>query len=135
MHAELFENGTVALIDRLGPDDRDIELQQEGCCQDRCGDVAADRQHDPIELTDRELFEHLESCGVGADDLGQESVQRLHDVLVRVDAEHLGAGVHQLDGERDAEPAEADDGDRVGFSDASRVLPEGEESGHARSFR
>ena len=44
----------------------------------------------------------------------------LHELLVGVDAEHLGAAGHELEGERAAEPAEADDGDRVGLGDAAR---------------
>ncbi len=35
--------------------------------------------------------------GVGADDLGEHAVERLHDLLVQVDAQHLGAPGHELE--------------------------------------
>ena len=54
---------------------------------------------------------------------------RLYDVFVAVDAEHLGAALHQLEGEGAAEPAEADHDDGLRLGDASRVVgPEQGES-------
>ena len=45
------------------------------------------------------------------DDVREPAVERLDDVLARIDAEHLGALVHELEGEGLPEAAQADDRD------------------------
>ena len=68
--------------------------------------------HRPVELVDRELAHGIRVGGVGLDDLGEPPGERLHGPGVGVDAEHLDAVVLELQGQRRAEPAEADDDDR-----------------------
>lgn len=75
---------------------------------------------DAVELVDRELVQHLAFGGVGAHDLRELAVEGLDDVFIEVDAEHLGAGCHELERERTSESAEADHGDRVRLGDAPR---------------
>ena len=68
---------------------------------------------DPVEVRDRQLAQGLLLRAVGPDDVGEPPVHLLHELLARVDAEHVGARRHQLEGEGGAEPAQPDDGDRV----------------------
>ena len=68
-----------------------------------------------------ELAHRLLVGGVGLHDVGQPAGQRLDGAGVGVDAEHLGAPGHQLQGEGLAESAEADHGD--GALGAGVLLP------------
>ena len=53
--------------------------------------------------------------------MGQKAVVALHDVLVVVDAEHLGAVRHQFEGEGASEASEADHGHGARLGDPVRV--------------
>ena len=57
-----------------------------------------------------QLAQGLLVRGVGAHHVGEPAVEVLDGALVRVDAEHLEAGLHQLEGDAAPEPAEAEHG-------------------------
>src|ERR671916_3328532 len=75
--------------------------------------VVPDRDDDPVELVHRQLPQRLLARRVGAHHLGETASQRFDNPLVGVDSQHLDLLFHQLQSERGAKPAQAQDGDRV----------------------
>ena len=114
--------------------DGDLHAEQDRAREDRCLHVGADRHHDAVELVDGELAQRLLLRRVGAHDLGELAVVRLDELLVGVDAEHLGAGGHEFEREGAAEASQPDDGDRVGLGDTPRGVAEESESSQWRAF-
>jgi len=111
---ELLEDEPVLLADGLRPDRPGAHALEQRCREDAGLDVGPDPDDDPVEVDDTELLERRLTGGVGAHDVGEHAVERLHRVFVGVDSEHLGAGAGELRGEGAAEAAQPDDRDGRG---------------------
>ena len=122
VHAQLGEDLAVLVGDRLRPDGRHLELENERGGEDAGLEVPPDRHDDAFELRYAQLLERLRLGRVGAHHVREQPIVALHDVFAVVDAEHLGSTGHQLDGERTAESAEPDDDDGAGLGNAVGVV-------------
>ncbi|MDT4888208.1 hypothetical protein FQZ97_1247270 [compost metagenome] len=103
----------MRIADGLGPDLRLAEREEAGRGQDARLDVGPDAHHGPVELVHGELAQHFLLGGVRPHHVGQAPVVGLHDLFVRVDAEHFGALRLKLQRQGAAETSQADDDDGV----------------------
>ena len=101
---------------------RDSEPHEDRGGEDARLDIDADRHDGAFEFVHAQLAEGFLIGGIGPHHVGEFRAHGLHDFLVKVDAEHIGAGCHQFPGDRLAEPTQSDDDDGVGLSDARRHL-------------
>ena len=104
---------------RLRPDARNLHLQQDRGGQDARLDVSTDGDDHAVEFVNCQLAKRFFLRRISADNVREEAIVGLNDVLGAVDAEHFGTALHELEGESAAESTKPDDGDRVGFGDAS----------------
>ena len=101
----------MGLVDRLGPDLLDPQVDEVHRDQHGRLDRGAHADDGGGEVLGPELLERLEVGGVGFHHVGQGVGVPLDESVVAFDREDLPALADELGGEGDAEPAQADDED------------------------
>jgi len=103
----------VGHADRLGPDCRHAEVDQDGCREDAGLDVGADADDGAVELSGADLAQRFLARGVGFHDVREAARVALHDLVVGIDGEDLAAELGQRLGDGPAETPKPEDEDAV----------------------
>ena len=85
-----------------------LQVDQHGGGEDAGLQVVADADHRPLEVGHVELAQRLDVGGVGDRGVGEVVGEALHDSLIAVHAEDLGAAADQFQRQRRTEPAQAE---------------------------
>jgi hypothetical protein len=109
MGSDAAQDLPVRLRDRLRHDPRNAEVDENGRRQNARLDLRPDSDYRHLEVARPQLPHRLDVRRVGLDDVRQLLGVALHELRVRVDPEHLVAVLHEVLGERAAEPAQPHD--------------------------
>lgn len=105
------EDLAVRLRDGLGPDLRDLEVDEVRGDQDGCLDRRTDRHDGDLEVLGADLPEGVDVLGIGLHGVGDAVRPLLHELEVVVDREHLAVETVEFARAGGTEPAETDDED------------------------
>jgi hypothetical protein len=107
--ADARQDLAVRLRDGLGPDLRDLEVDEVRGDEDGCLDERADGDDGDLEVLRADLLQRIDVAGVALDGMGDAVGPLLHEFEVLVHGEHLAVEPVQLAGARGAEASESDD--------------------------
>ena len=111
-----FEDAGVRFGEGLGPDRRDLQVDERSGGQDGCLDVGADGNHRGAHILGADLAQGLQAGGVGLEDVAECAGVVGDEVGVEVDPHDVVTHLLQRDGERRAEAAETDHQHGVGVA-------------------